>query len=113
MNALELLGQADHMTLWVGNQGKSDTGDRHRFLHDPAAEVQRVGDRVVHALDSDEEGNQVVVPLQRADRGVQRTRNSGVDQRVAGKGSLGGVGPAEQRAEERPGAIRVGGPISA
>ena len=65
--------------------------------------------RGVDVLDADEEGDQVVVALQRADRCVERVRNAGVDERVSGEGALTPVGPAEELTEEVSGGVRVTG----
>ena len=86
-----------------------DTRHVHRLLHDLPTEAGGLVDAGGHVLDADKERDQVGVPLERADRGVERVRHSGVDERVARVGALGGVGPAEQLAEERARGVRVTG----
>ena len=62
---------------------------------------------VGHVLNADEERDQVAVALQGTDRGVQRAGNTSLYKGVPGKGTFGGVAPAEQFPEEGPGCVWI------
>ena len=57
--------------------------------------------------ESDEEGDEVTVTLERADGGVQGVRDACVHEGVDRVRALGGIRPAEQLTEEGPGSVRI------
>ena len=95
------------MTLGVGDEGERHSRDGDGLLHDAATEPGRVGDGVGHVVDAHEERDEITVALQRADGRVERARDAGLDEGVAGEGSFVGIGSSEQVAEEGAGGVGV------
>ena len=72
------------MALRVGDQREGHTGHVLRLLDNLAAEFSGPFHGAIDIVHRNEEGDQVRTALQRADRGVQRTGNTGVDEGIAG-----------------------------
>jgi hypothetical protein len=102
-----LLGQPHDVALRVGDQREGDTGHVLRFLDNPAAEFSGPFHGAIDIVDRDEEGDQIRTALQRADRGVQRAGNTGVDEGITGDRAWVRVRSAEQVCEELAGRVGV------
>jgi hypothetical protein len=102
-------GDADPVSLRVGEDTEAGAGDVLGGLNNGAAKLFSLGECGVDILDADEEEHFVLGALARADRNIGAAFGSCVDERVTRERTLGGDLPAEQVSKEGTRGVGVNG----